>query len=328
MDAVRRLPIPYSLTYLVLFMLHTTVLHVLSWADGWLPAYSFTSLLMIFPLWLWAPLTIMTYLDSISLKALSGFSPLLDLQPEAMQRLKYEFTTMPARNVTLSSILWGCMYFVIMYTSYGLVIRAYGFGPMFTVLSIIAGLITFVVGSAIYYHTIRQLRLVNRTVRMVNRFDLFRLDPVYAFSTLTARTGVSWILLLSATLLVFPIQLALAPTLALLILQTVLALGAFVMPLGIVNHCLVLEKRRLLAGVDERIKTMLAWSHRCLDEKHLDELDQLNEALSVLNAERQIVARIPTWPWRPGMLTSFLSVLVLPLVIFIIQLAIETWLGK
>lgn len=328
MKAVKQLPIPYGLTYLVLFVLESLILHVSSWVDGWLAAYAFSPVLLLFPVWLWLPLAIMTYLNSTALEALSSFSPLLDMQPEAMQQRKYEFTTLPVRGAVISSILWAVVYLVFTYLAFRPVFLAYfGAGTLAAVAITCAGLVSYAVGSAIYYHSFRQLRLVHETVRMVKQFDLFRLDPVYAFSRLTSRTGMAWVLLLSATLLIFPIQIALVQTLMMLTLQILLAVAAFALPLWIVNQRLVAEKRRLLAGHDQRVKATLVRLHQSLDDNEVGQAEQANSALSGLAAERDILARIPTWPWRTGLLTGFLSVIALPIILFIIQLLITKWLG-
>jgi tetrahydromethanopterin S-methyltransferase subunit F len=327
MDFVERLPIPYGLTYLLFFILQSFIFQIIGWMTGWLPVYTFSPLVLLFPLWLWGPLAIMTYLDSVSLKALAGFSPLLDIQPESMRRLKYEFTTMPARSVIISSVIWGCIYFIFTYVTFDTVYPAYGFGTLITAIVIIEGLISFLAGSAIYYHSIRQLRLVNRTVKMVKQLDLFRLDPVYAFSVVTSRTGLAYLILLSLTLLMIPIQMAFLPTLIMLILQVLLAAAAFTLPLGIVNHRLVTEKRRLLAELNQRLESTLERLHRCLDENKLGEVDQLNSAMTALNAEREVLTRIPTWPWRAGTITGFLSAIVLPIILFLMQLVIGKWFG-
>jgi len=328
MNAVERLPIPYGLTYLVLFVLQSIALHVLAWVEGWLAPYSFNPLILLFPMWLWGPLAIVTYLDSLSLEALSSFSPLLDTQPEAMRRLKYEFTTMPAGSVIISGVIWSGLYFIFTYLTFDSAYVTTGYGPFGTVVAIIEGLISFSVGSVVYYHSIRQLRLVDRTVRMVKQFDLFRLDPVYAFSVVTSRTSVSWVILLSLTLLIVPIQIAFVPLLVTLILQVVMAVAAFTLPLRIVNHRLASEKRRLLAELDQRVKAALARLHQCLDDNALGEVEKLNAALAGLNVERDLLARIPTWPWRAGMLSGFLSIVVLPIVLFLLQLVLGRLLGR
>lgn len=131
---------------------------------------------------------------------------------------------------------------------------------------------------------------------MVKEFDLFRLEPVYAFSALTSRTGVFVVILISLTLLTVQIETATVPTLALLIVQVVLAIVAFALPLRIVNRRLISEKRRLLAELDQRVKAALASLHRCLDNNALAEVAQLNSAIVGLNAERDILTKIPTWP--------------------------------
>ncbi len=46
-----------------------------------------------------------------------------------------------------------------------------------------------------------------------------------------------------------------------------------------------------------------------------------------LSAERDILTKIPTWLWRAGMLTGFLSIVVLPIMLFILQLVLARWFG-
>src|SRR5512141_1769162 len=110
MGLIQQLPFPYWVTYLALFILHGFINLAFDWANGWLPAFKFSSLQFIFPLLLWAPFILMTYLDSKAVQAISNFSPLLDLQSDEMQRLKYEFTTIPASGVIWSGLIWTGIY--------------------------------------------------------------------------------------------------------------------------------------------------------------------------------------------------------------------------
>lgn len=327
MEFIERLPSPYWLTYLVLFIVQSILVHVLAWITGWLPAYTFSPISLIFPLWLWGPLALMTHLDYVALEALSSYSSLLDIDEERLIKLKYEFTILPARSVVLSGVFWIFIYFILTYLTYDAFYVAYGLGTLLSVVFIVGGLISFATGGAIYYHSLRQLRLVNRTVKMVKQFDLFRLDPVYAFSRVTSQIGVSWMIMFTLTLLLFPTQLENAPILAIFVLQVVLAVAAFVLPLLFVNRRLVAEKRRLLTEHNQRVKSTLERLHRCLDENELGEIIQLNNALIGLTNENAVLTRIPTWPWRAGTLNGFLSAIGLPIIIFLIQLAVKKWLG-
>lgn len=325
---VRRQPLPYWLTYLLLFFIESAVLHVLSWVDGWLPTYSVAPILFLFPLWLWGSLAIVTHLDSLSLRTISEFDPLLKVSTETMRRLRYEFTTMPARSVLLSALAWSVAYVLSWFTGFAPAVAVYGLGPLATWLSFVAGFVSFSVGSVIYYHSVRQLRLVSRTVQMVSQFDLFQLDPAYSFSVLTSRTGISWVVLLTLSLLMLPLELGGMTELSYLVLQIALALGAFLLPLRFVNRRLVLEKRGQLAELDQRTKATLARLHQQIDENDLQEVPRLNDVLKGLTTEREILAKIPTWPWRPGLFAGFLSVIVVPILLFLLQFGLSQWLGR
>jgi hypothetical protein len=43
---------------------------------------------------------------------------------------------------------------------------------------------------------------------------------------------------------------------------------------------------------------------------------------------RKRIADIPTWPWRPQVLSGFLSALILPVAIFLITRALASQLGS
>ncbi len=327
MGFVERLPWSYWLTYLGLFFLQCLILHALAWIFGWLPVFSFSSIILLFPLWQWGPLALMTHLNRVAQAALTGFSPLLQVDEEQLERLKVEFTIMPSRSVILSGLIWTIVYIILTVLSYQAFYVGYRLGTFLSAVVIITGLISYATGSAIYYHSFRQLRLVDQTVKMVRQFDLFRLTPVYSFSRVTSQIGIAWMVMLSLTLLVFPIKLATLPVLLILALQVLLAVAAFVLPLLFVNRRLVYEKRRLLAEHNLRVEFNLERLHRCLDDKKMDEMAQLNNAMQGLNVERNILNSIPTWPWRTNTLTSFLSTLGLPIIIFLIQLLIKKLLG-
>jgi hypothetical protein len=328
MKFVERQPIPYWLTYLILFILQGTLAHLLAWIDGWLPAFTFSPIAFLFPLWQWIPFAIMTYLNRASLRALSSFSSLMHVDEGTLAKLRVEFTTMPSRGVILSGVVWSVIYIFLTYLAFNAIYVAFGLGKFFSVFLIVEGLIAYATGSAIYYHSLRQLRLVNSTMRMVRQFSLFQLNPVYAFSLVTSQTAVAWMLLLSLTLLLFPLKLADVPILMILALQVALAIAAFIFPLWFVHRRLVFQKRTLLAEHNLRAGSMLDQLHRCLDENKLDQAGQLNSSLNALNIERSILTGIPTWPWRTGTLTAFLSAIVLPIILFLVQIAIKGWLGK
>ena len=327
MDFVQRQRVPYWLTYLCFLVVEVALLHILAWADGWMPIFTFNPIMAVFPIWLWIPMIVMTYVDSVALDALNSFRPLLKIEDDDLNRLKYEFTTMPPRGVFLSGLFWGINYLLLTYLGYQVFYVAYGLDAFFGSVTFIVGLIAYLTGSAIYYHSLRQLSLINRTVRMAKHLNLFRLDPVYAFSRVTSLIGISWMLMLTLTLLTLPVRLATGLGVAIMAVQILLAIAAFVLPLWFVHRRLESEKLKLVAEHNLRVESTIRLLHDSLDNQKLENSSHFSDALASLKAERDVLDDIPTWPWRAGTLTGFLSAIVLPIIIFLIQFVVEKWLG-
>lgn len=323
---VQRLPVPYWLVYLLLFALQGLLNYGIARAESWQPSI-FGRVLLIYPLWQWIPLAIVTFLNNTSLKVLDSFRPLLSLDDEEHARLKAEFTTMPPRGVFFNSLFWLVVYIVVNIV-YQDAFRIAGFGPITQWATIIEGAFCFASGSVLYFHSLRQLALIHRTVKRVKHFNLFALEPVYAFSRLTALTGISWVLMLGLNFLFFPFVLAPGLMLIYAVLMLVFALAAFALPLRVVNQHLVQEKQVLLAEHQRRLEATLSRFHSHLDQGNLSSMEQFEKAITSLNAERKILEDIPTWPWRGATLTGFLSAAVLPIVLLLIQISIERWLTR
>jgi hypothetical protein len=327
MDFIQRLPLPYWLTYLLLFLLQSLIIHILGWSLGWPAPFKTDPMLFMFPIWQWLPFAIMTYTNSVALEALKEFSPLLHADESELSRLRYEFTNMPARGVLLNGLFWGVVFAALMYATFGTIASNYSWTGSISMVVIVEGLICYVTGSVIYYHSLRQLWLVNRTVRMAHQFNVFRLDPAYAFSRLTSLTGISWMVMITATLLTFPIQFISGMVLGILLVMLVLAVMAFVLPLWFVHHRIQVEKQRLLGELDRHVETTTARLHRLLDADDMPPVTPYKDAMLALDSERKVLESIPTWPWTSGTLTGFISATVLPILLFIVQLVIQKWLG-
>ena len=233
----------------------------------------------------------------------------------------YELTTLPARQGTIA----GLAGFAIV--ALGYVVDPPGAGIETLHAAVLVG--KFVgPGSArsallavLIYHTIRQLRLVSQVHALASRIDLFEPAPLYAFSNLTARTGIGLVLLIAYGFLVDPTINLEAAVLTGPVL--VVAVAAFVLPLRGMHQRLVVEKERLQLQADQRFKATLADLHRSVDERDLSVADGLNKTLTSLQLERDALARIPTWPWQAATLRAFVSVLLVPIMIWLIIRLLE-----
>ncbi|MCC6458268.1 MAG: hypothetical protein IT328_25165 [Caldilineaceae bacterium] len=325
-DWVRALPMPVWLFYLCLCLLLLLLFSGLSWLEGLQPL-GFTLLLAVDKAaYIVYYLALMHYLDGTAGRALSQFRPLLQADESDFARLHYELTTLPARSTLLAGGI-GILITII----------SLQFAPADPILAQVvrqpSTQLAFLVGNAILaicvYHTIRQLGMVSRIHATVAYLNFYRRGPVYAFSRLTARTALGWIL---------GISLGLSPRIApflstehmswfwLLWLPIVpLAALVFVLPLVGVHRLLAREKARLQDDVEQRVEAVLLRVHRQQDADKLGDVSELKTLLDTLLVEREMAAKLPTWPWQPGTLAGFGSALLLPLAIWLLQQLLMGW---
>lgn len=81
----------------------------------------------------------------------------------------------------------------------------------------------------------------------------------------------------------------------------------------------IAEKGRLLDEASDRMKVSLAELHRRVDQSDLRDMDSLSKAIAGLEIERNLLIRIPTWPWQPDSLRTLIVALLLPLILWATQ---------
>jgi len=167
----------------------------------------------------------------------------------------------------------------------------------------------------------RQVRLVRRILDRVNRIDLFHPRPLFAFSRLTGAIGISLVLVVVLGTILAPSPTTAANLYYLLWYVAFVAFGVivFVVPLHGLHARLVDEKERLQAEADERLATVLAELNRDAAAIDLGRADGLNKTLASLVQQRDLLARLPTWPWSATTLRAFVSAILLPLALFLVQ---------
>ena len=172
---------------------------------------------------------------------------------------------------------------------------------------------TFGMIAVFFYHTIWQLRMVSLIHTSAADVNLFRLTPLYAFSGLTARTGISLLLMNYFGVLTDPATFENLALITLTILASFIATVCFVLPLRGMHVRIVTEKKRLRAEASTRLEAVIQQLYARADSRDLEEVDRLKQLMDSLVSTREIIEKIPTWPWEPGTLISFISVFLLPL---------------
>ncbi|MEW5992135.1 MAG: hypothetical protein AB1736_12420 [Chloroflexota bacterium] len=172
------------------------------------------------------------------------------------------------------------------------------------------------------YHTVRQLRLIGRIHERVREVDVFDQGPLYAMSAVTSRTAIGLVILILPGLFLLPDNAELSfivLTAAWYFGAVAIAGASFILPMWGVHERLAAEKRRLQGETGRRLSATLTAIHAAMDAGDGGAIEDRNRALAALVTERDLVARIPTWPWSTGALTGFVSAVLLPLALFLVQ---------
>jgi hypothetical protein len=315
----------YPALGLVLAFLSTAV----NWVDGTYPIGTFNT----FHIWLalQSPylLALTRYLDGVAEAALRNFRPALEVSKEEYDELHYRLTTAPARPALLGSLV-GIAVNVLMLPYYPQFITLFGFSNRPASALILLGLqsLQFGVAGALVYHTIHQLRLVSHLYADKANVNLFDISPLYAFSVLTSKTAVGvliynylWTITMPADLMSTSISIAIGSFFVLVNIVT------FIWPLLGVHGQLVQEKQRLLREGSQLLETTITELYGRAKAGELDRIDELRVTMASLETGQNMLTKIPTWPWRPGTLRGFISALLLPLVIFVLQYFLQRFLA-
>lgn len=319
-DRMNRLPGRGWWVYPILLAAQLAYLHAWLWSLGLVPIG--TIVLAPLSAAVYAPygLAMIQYLDLVGRRAMASFRPALDLPDEEIEARLYELVTLPQRGFVVFAFIGALL---------GVAVVA--FAPVSVLgvpgateaeVAIVAGpmaILGFAMFGLIGYHTFRQLRLVSRIHAEAAWIDLFSDAPLYAFSRLTARTGLAFIAIgyFSATVndvITAGNPVAFGSTIANFVIGT----ACFVIPLLGIHGRLVAEKARLVDGANRRITATMAELYGRVDGHQLAGVKDVTDALGGLISTRELVLKLPTWPWPPQLFRGFVTALALPVIIFLL----------
>jgi len=323
--------VPVWAVYLVIAIGLSLLLHLPLWSDrsvplGTLDVNQLTA--ADFPVYFFG---LIHYLNSTARKALASYRPLLDLGDQEYASLEYTLTHVP-RRLGVLALLLGVFFGPLSFFSSP---ADWGVKPTFSILSQATLLFTaLVMYVAVVYWTIqvvRQARTIDRIHKMTKRLDIFRRDPVYSFSSLTLRSALGPLLAAySYIFIALYLGLAAVPTTvdwAIIGAAVAIALAIFFLPLNRMHSLLAAEKQHVLREMDDRYSRLLERFNRQLDTGRYGALNSTSTAITALSAQRDVAARVSTWPWKPETLRSLLSTLALPVILYLLSRLLGRLLG-
>lgn len=316
---IERLPGPAWLFYVLLLLVLILLTNALQWRDGTLPLGTFHRVRVTESFYLVYSLALIHYLNTVARRALENFRPAMEIDKPGYARLRYELTTIPIRGgfVTLGiGVILGILIVWATPADFGI------FAWSSVVTLIFEGLVIASFGAVavvtLLYHTLRQLYLVSRIHRRAVHLNLFQPAPAYAFSVLTARTGIGLYFFSLYILAADPVHTSHPLAIGVIVALILLGTASFILPLTGMHRRLVEEKERLIAEANRRIVALITRLHDQVDTDSLERSGPLNSAMTALITERDLLDKLSTWPWKPTTFRGFVSSVMLPIVLWLI----------
>ena len=181
------------------------------------------------------------------------------------------------------------------------------------------------------FHAARQLNLVNKAYELVDEVSVFHRQPLYAFSTLTMRTalflvGMAVISYVAESIIETSsteeaINLALSA-----IVIVPLSLVVVLLPLWGIHQRLQEAKENVLEENSMQTAKLRQQFYNVMDAQNYDALPVVESAMESLYKERDQLRGIPTWPWAAGAFRNFLSAVLLPMLLWFLQVVLSRFL--
>jgi hypothetical protein len=258
-------------------------------------------------------------LSDVAGKSLHDFLPILGGDAEKEKDLFYQLSHLPAGWGWLALML-GIVsgFFDAMSSQAQMQLNS----SVITVYSGAIGAFNYATLFAMIFLTARQLNIVVTLHREVRGIDLFNLAPLRAFSRLTALAGFAIFFLGAFSALVF-VDDADPSFVAFYVGLLLLGIIIFIMPLMSMRARIRKEKKQKILDTDQNIRHTLDKVRHCMQAGDLSSMGECHTTLNVLEKERGIIAGISSYPWDPGTFKSFISTILIPILIWTI---LEKWL--
>lgn len=323
-DWIDHLPGPAWFVYLVAWMLLFSIESMLKWSDGSYSPGTLSFYHAVYTGFGIFAIALMHDLDRRAGTALQAFRPALTTGDAEYAAIYYRFVTLPARPTLLAGlggVLVAVFTIIAMYANLQTLNIARPSLP-----GIFDGAIFIFIWwcfGTLIYHTIHQLRLVNRIYTQDTRISAFHLGPLYIFSGLAARTALGLALVNYPWFIAAPWMVAQPVSLVIAACFSAIAAVTFVLPLVGVHRRLEQEKRRLQDEAAGRTEAIIDELHRRLDHGERETLSGIQTALACLKDEEARLTQLPTWPWQPDMVRLLATAIVLPVTLSLVQKLLE-----
>jgi hypothetical protein len=329
-DRVDRLPLPNWAFYCGLWLLLFSVETLIHWNDGSYPPGVLYPFHLVLTGTIPYTFALIHFLDKSAEGALRKFRPALSVTDSEYADLRFQLTTLPARQTIIVSL------FSVVIAGLAVSFAPEGWSRpaafptsnLSMAFNVVLAVIMWWGIGAFAYHTLHQLRLVSGIYASYTRINLYRQIPLYAFSDLSARTTLGFLLALYTWYLVLPDTFARTGNVISAVVGSVIAGLIFIWPLLGIHRLLVDEKGRLLGETAQRLEAATGELHARMDSGNLQGVENLVKGMEGLEINHRVVSRISTWPWAPETARGLVAALLFPLILWLGQWLLQRFLGS
>lgn len=322
---VTGLRVPSAVFYLITWAIFFIILTVLRWNEGIYHSRTLNPSDLVMSATGIFFIALIHYLDQWAAKKMQVFRHAMTATDREFEGLVYQISTLPARPTTIAcfiSLGFGAATFLISPKSYAFLYL--NFSSLSGALQLINFFFSWFVFGALSYHAYRQLNLGSQATDKYIQINLFNLDPIYAFAGLTLRTALGWLVMAYAWALTTPDLMGNIIIAITILFMQVVAVLTFILPLLSAHGRIVAKKDELLHDIGSRLEMVISEMSKNKDAQ--DDLSQLKENFSTLTMTNDWLQKLPTWPWRAGTVNSLISAIVIPNVIWLLQIVLERYI--
>jgi hypothetical protein len=333
LHAVDKLPVANVVVYLALITCIGFLQHLIPWLEGLLPWGQVEWRHFNFLLPALIVFTAFSVVLTYSEKAMAKFRQALNVNEKEFALLSYQFLNLPAASGRIITIAVAAVVALIYKT------------PIFqsvypaNLLSGLSGALIFLVSwlglsvvFAFFVFVLRQTRLVGQLYARVRNINLFNLGPLYTLSLLTSRVGTLFIIVGTFSFLNNFLLAEGDPQIQINIffgvINITLAAALFILPLLGIHQRLVAKKEELLSEAGERVRAAFDRLNKEQAAGKLKEIGNTRQLVDAVIREREYIQGVPTWPWNAGTLRTFLTTLLVPLTVWLVQQVVLRTVAK
>jgi hypothetical protein len=299
---------------------------ITQWMENPLRALEFPPISIITLFQIVYVLSLLDYLDVRAVRSLEEFRPIFKGNDSQFLSMKTRLTTLPSRPIALITLITVLviigMGFAVINTPTAQTIdnpfsaitgnftnspNGYYALSVFTLL--------WMINVIFIFRTFHQLRTINHIYTQHAEINLFQQSELYAFSKVSASIAIGLVLTSPIWMILDPGLISMGINMAF----AILAIFIFISPLLGAHRLLKSQKDRLITESMQKKEALILDLFSRLEKNNLEEIGNLERALSSMEKAHNEIKRISTWPWQTDTLRQIIGALLLPVTIWMIQ---------